>query len=78
MPYIAIKTIPKDEKTKRNAVEQIEKIVLDTWGCPPEAITISVEEVTSDEFRTKIREQEVIAKMDKVRTGKLPSRTTGI
>lgn len=66
MPYIAIKTLPKDEETKKRAVEQIYEVLLNTWGCPPEAITVSVEEFTPDEFGAKVREPEVLPKMDKM------------
>ena len=38
MPYIAIKAYPKDEETKRRAVEQIQEIFLKTWGCPALAV----------------------------------------
>ena len=45
MPYIAIKAYPKDEATKKKLVEQINRVFLDVWGCPQEAISISLEEV---------------------------------
>ena len=45
MPYIAIKAYPKDEKTKKEIVEKINQLFLETWGCPQEAINISMEEV---------------------------------
>lgn len=66
MPYIAIKTIPKDEETKKRAAEQIQEVFLKTWGCPPEAITISVEEFTPDDFEKKVREPEILSNMDKM------------
>ena len=34
MPYIAIKAYPKDEKTKKEIVEKINQLFLETWGCP--------------------------------------------
>lgn len=45
MPYIAIKSFPKDEATKRAVTDKINEIFLEVWGCPQEAITISIEEV---------------------------------
>lgn len=66
MPYISIKTIPKDEETKKRTVEQIQEVFLKTWGCPPEAITISVEEFTPDDFEKKVREPEILPNMDKM------------
>lgn len=52
MPYIAIKTVFKDEETKKQAVEQINEVMLKTWGCPQEAITISVELWDTENFIT--------------------------
>ena len=34
MPYIAIKTFPKDEETKKKVVERINELFLELWGCP--------------------------------------------
>ena len=44
MPYIAIKAYPKDEETKKKVVDEINEVFLKYWGCPKEAISISVEE----------------------------------
>ena len=45
MPFISIKCYPKDEETKKLAVERINQVMLDVWGCPPHALTISLEEL---------------------------------
>ncbi|MBQ3226005.1 MAG: tautomerase family protein [Clostridia bacterium] len=45
MPYIKIKCYPKDEQTKQKVVERINETFLELWGCPKEAISISLEEV---------------------------------
>ena len=45
MPYIEIKCYPKDEETKKKVVEEINETFLKYWGCPKEAISISLEEV---------------------------------
>lgn len=66
MPYIAIKSFPKDEATKRMVVEKINQIFLETWGCPQEAITISLEEVVPAEWDEKVRETEILPKTDKM------------
>lgn len=66
MPYIAIKTFPKDMETKQKAVEQINEIILKLWNCPSEAVTISVEEFTSDEWDFKVKRSEIVPKMDKM------------
>ena len=66
MPYIAIKALPKDAETKKKVVEQINGIFLKTWGCPQEAITISVEEVPPNEWNKRVREPEILSKSDKM------------
>lgn len=48
MPYIAIRSFPKDGKTKKKVIQKIEEIFVNEWGCPPEAVTISLEEATPE------------------------------
>lgn len=66
MPYIAIKTYPKDEKVKKNLVDKINQLIMDEIGCPQKAITISLEEVTPEEWDEKVIKPEIEPKMDKV------------
>ena len=66
MPYIAIKAFPKDEKTKKEIVEKINQLFLETWGCPQEAITISVEEVAPANWESQVRTPEILAKLDQM------------
>lgn len=40
--------------------------MLETWGCPQEAITISVEEFSSDDFGKEVRDSEILPKKDKM------------
>jgi 4-oxalocrotonate tautomerase len=54
MPYIAIKSFPKDQETKEAVVEKINEIFLEVWGCPQEAITISIEDVMPEDWEEKI------------------------
>ena len=42
MPYIAVKSYPKDEETKKKVAEEINQIFLKYWKCPPQAISISL------------------------------------
>ena len=45
--YIAIKCYAKDDEAiKQKVVDQINQVFLENWGCPPEAITIFIEEFT--------------------------------
>ncbi len=66
MPYIAIKAYPKDEETKKKVVDEINEVFLKYWGCPPQAINISIEEVAPEEWDSKVREPEILPKTDKM------------
>ena len=59
MPYIAIKAWPKDEEIKRKVVEEINDIFLKHWGCPKEAITISMEELAPETWEEKVVKPEI-------------------
>ena len=64
MPYIAIKAFTKDAETKKKVVEKINQIFLEEWGCPQEALTISLEEIVPDEWEKKVVEPEIEPKKD--------------
>lgn len=66
MPYIAIKSYPKDQATKEAVAERINEIFLELWGCPPEAITISAEEVDPADWEEKVLNPEIEPKKDKM------------
>ena len=66
MPYIAIKAYPKDEETKKKLVDQINEVLLKTWGCPQEAISISIEEVKPADWNSTVMETEILPKKDKM------------
>ena len=66
MPYIAIRSFPKDEETKKKVVDEINEIFLKTWGCPPEALTISMEEVQPEDWQGKVREALIEPNRDKM------------
>ncbi len=66
MPYIAVKAYPKDEETKKKVVEGINEVILKYWGCPPEAVTISVEAFAPDEWEAKVVKPQIEPVMDKV------------
>ena len=63
MPYIAIKSFPKDDATKKRVVEGINALFLEVWGCPQEAITISVEEVAPKDWAEKVVQAEIQPKL---------------
>ena len=64
MPYIAVKAYPKDEETKRKVAEEINQVFLKYWGCPQQAISISMEEVEPAEWETKVRTPEILPKLE--------------
>lgn len=64
MPYIAIKSFPKDQATKETVIEKINQIFLEVWGCPQEAITISIEEVAPADWDDKIVKPEIEPKKE--------------
>lgn len=64
MPYIAIKSFPKDQETKEAVVEKINEILLELWGCPQEAITISIEEVAPADWEEKVIKPEINPKKE--------------
>ena len=66
MPYIAIKSFPKDEATKKKLVDQINQAFLDTWGCPQEAISISFEEVAPADWEVRVRKPEIEPRKDQM------------
>lgn len=66
MPYIAVKGYPKDEETKKRIAEKINEVFLEIWGCPQEAITISIEEVAPEKWEDTVVRKEIKTKMDKM------------
>ena len=66
MPYIAIKCYPKDEEAKKKLVEKINEAVLEVVGCPPKAVSISLEEFTPEEWEEKVGKPEMLPRQDKM------------
>ena len=66
MPYIRIKAYPKDEAVKQKVAEAINKVFLDNWGCAPEAISISFEEVAPELWEQQVENGEIESLRDKM------------
>ncbi len=66
MPYIAIKAYPKDEETKKKVVDEINEVFVKYWGCPKEAISISLEEFAPEVWEEKVVKPEIETKPDKM------------
>ncbi len=66
MPYIAIRAYPKTQAQKEAIVEKINTVLMETWGCPQEAVNISVEDIPPEEWKETVFEREMEPKMDKM------------
>ncbi len=66
MPYIAIKAYPKDAEIKKKVVEEINQVFLKYWGCPQEAISISVEEFQPDAWEDAVVKPEILPNASKM------------
>ena len=66
MPYIAIKAYPKDTAIKKRVAERIRQVFLEEWGCPAEAISISMEEVAPDDWQKTVVEPEILPQKDRM------------
>lgn len=67
MPYIAIKSFPKDEEIVGKVIDKINQLFLEEWGCPPQAISISYEEVPKEEWKEKVADKEMAERADAMR-----------
>ena len=54
MPYIQIRSFPKDEEIKKKVAQKIEEVFLEEWGCRQQAITISFEEVKPENWENDV------------------------
>ena len=66
MPYIRIKAYPKDEAIKQTVAEAINKVFLDNWGCKPEAVSISFEEIAPEVWEQQVERGEIAPLKDKM------------
>jgi phenylpyruvate tautomerase PptA (4-oxalocrotonate tautomerase family) len=66
MPYIAIRSYPKDEKIKQQVVEQVNEVFIRTLGCRPEGLSISWEEIKPEDWQEKVRKALIEPNTDKM------------
>lgn len=66
MPYIAIKAYPKDEEIKKKVVDEINDVFLKYWGCPAEAISVSIEEFAPEVWEENVVKPEIEPNADKM------------
>ena len=65
MPFIKVKAYPKDAKIKEKVADEINEVFLRNWGCPPEAITIEIEEILPENW-DQVKEAEITPRADKM------------
>jgi len=65
MPYIAVKMWPKDAEVRKSLAEKISQAVQDAIGCPPQAVTVSIEEIAQEKWVETVG-PELEAKKDKM------------
>ena len=65
MPYVAVKMWPKDDAMKKTLAENISKAVQESIGCPPQAVTVSIEEIEQEKWVETVG-PELEAKQDKM------------
>lgn len=66
MPYVRIKAYPKDEETKIQVVDEINEVFLKYWGCPADAISISIEEFPPEIWKEEVEDVEITPNEDKM------------
>lgn len=66
MPYIAIKSYPKDEETRKRFVDKVYEDMKEILGVPDKAITISYEIIEPEKWQESVVKKEVEPRMDSV------------
>ena len=66
MPYIAVKAYPRDEEAKKALVEKLRETVMEVWGVPEKAVSISIEEVQPEDWEEKVFKPEILDHKEKM------------
>ena len=66
MLFVAIKVWPKDEAIKKELVDKINQVFLDVWGCPQEAMNVSLEEIAPEDWEETVKKPEIDPNVDKM------------
>ena len=66
MPYIKMKCWPKDEAVKKEFVEKLNALLLETWGCAQKGVSISIEEVAKEDWEEQVVQKEILPNIDKM------------
>ena len=66
MPYVAIKGHPNTAEIRTRLVERINQALLEVWGCPQEAISISLEEIAPEKWEETVVKKEIEPNAEKM------------
>lgn len=66
MPYISIKAFPKNKEIKEDVVDKVNEVFAELWGCPREAISISLEEIEPEKWEETVVKKDIEKNKDKM------------
>ena len=67
MPHVSVKMYPgRSEKEKTELAEAIMQDVMDIIGAGRSSISVAIEEISSQEWKEKVYEPEIMEKSDKL------------
>lgn len=77
MPYIQMRAYPKDEAVKKRVAERFKQVLVEEWGCPESAVSVSIEEVPPERWEEDVVEPIIDKKADVlfIRDGKAVRRS---
>lgn len=63
MPHVIVKMYPgRTEEQKTLLTERIAREVVAVTGCPPEAVSVAIEEIAPDDWPQKVYRPDIIEK----------------
>lgn len=67
MPHVKIKCIEgKTEEQKREAAQKIAEAIAETFGCGTSAVSVAVEDIHREDWKTAVWDTEISPEMDKL------------
>ena len=66
MPYIAIKSYPRDKESRDRLAEKIRQDVMEICHLPASAVTIGYEEIRPEDWEETVVKAEIEPNMDKM------------
>lgn len=66
MPYIEVRGYPKDEEVKKRVAQRIKQVFAEEWGCPPDAISVSIESIAPEDWESKVAGPVMEPNMDRM------------